>query len=256
MVKNSNNLNGTGSLKETPSSSVASASNATLNRSSSAPASTSIQNWTINRPTTVPDPSKKQKITISIHNNKLPTRQTVSQTNLHNSSLENLSKPAPSSTITNSSAAQSTSSTSAMSAATKIPKQTAPSESCSKPVVNGKSKLHSSTLVPYGAESSEESDEESKGLVKENGHSKSFNGILIGNVASTLQNSCSSCHSAEEEESPHPLPKNVAVNGAISLDNDPKENGLKFEDSICQVKPVKSTENPFSKANGLHGKVS
>ncbi|CAM4618763.1 unnamed protein product [Lepidochelys olivacea] len=253
MIKSSSHLNGTGSLKETPSSSVASASNVTLNRPASAPPSTSIQNWTINRPI-IPDPSKKQKITISIHNNKLPTRQTLSQPNLHNS-LENLSKPVPSSTITNSSAVKSTSNAPTMSVATKVSKQTAPSDSCSKPLMNGKSKLNSSTLVPYGAESSEESDEESKGLVKENGHSKSFNGILIGNVVSTLQNSCSSCQDAEEAVSQHELPKNVTVNGAISIDSDPEENGLKFEEATCQVKPVKSTEIPFSKVNGLHGKI-
>uniref|UniRef100_A0A8C8R9R3 ubiquitinyl hydrolase 1 n=1 Tax=Pelusios castaneus TaxID=367368 RepID=A0A8C8R9R3_9SAUR len=250
MIKNSGHLNGTGSLKETPSSSVASASSVTLNRPASAPPST---NWTINRPT-IPDPSKKQKITISIHNNKLPTRQTLSQSNLHNS-LETLSKPVPSSTITNSSAVKSTSSAPTMSAATKVSKQTAPSESCSKPLMNGKSKLNSSTLVPYGAESSEESDEESKGLVKENGHSKSFNGILIGNVVSTLQNSCSSCQDAEEAVPQHVLPKNITVNGAISIDHDPEENGLKFDESTCQVKPVKSTEISFSKVNGLHGKI-
>ncbi|XP_075755605.1 ubiquitin carboxyl-terminal hydrolase 42 isoform X2 [Pelodiscus sinensis] len=253
MIKNSNHLNGTGSLKETPSSSVASASNVTLNRPASAPPSTSIQNWTINRSTT-PDPSKKQKITISIHNNKLPTRQTLSQSSLHNS-LENLNKPVASSTITNSSAAKSTSNAPTVSVAMKVSKQTAPSESCSKPLLNGNSKLNSSTLVPYGAESSEESDEESKGLVKEIGHSKSFNGILIGNVVSTLQNSCSSCQDAKEAVSQHELPKNVTVNGAISIDNDPEINGLKFDESTCQVKPVKSTEVSFSKANGLHGKI-
>ncbi|XP_053131932.1 ubiquitin carboxyl-terminal hydrolase 42 isoform X2 [Hemicordylus capensis] len=251
MIKNSSHLNGTGSLKETPSSSVASASNVPLNRPSSAPPATSIQNWTMNRPApaTTPDPSKKKKITISIHN-KLSARQTVS----HNCTLENLNKPAPSSTISNPSAVQSTSSASTVSAANRVAKPAAPSESCSKLVMNGKSKLNSSTLVPYGAESSEDSDEESKGLVRENGHSKSFNGIPIGNAASAAESCCSSCHSAEEEGPQHEPLESVAVNGALSPEEAPKENGLPCDDPPCQAKSAKSTENPFSKANGLHTK--
>nr|XP_056722190.1 ubiquitin carboxyl-terminal hydrolase 42 [Euleptes europaea] len=254
LMKNTNHLNGTGSLKETPSSSVASPSNVPLNRPSSAPQATSLPNWTINRPpaTTTPDPSKKQKITISI--NKLSARQTTS----HNSCLaENPSKPAPSSTVSNPSAVQSTSSASAVSAANRTPKPPPPpGETCSTPVVNGKPKLNPSTLVPYGAESSEDSDEEPKGLVMENGHSKPFNGIPTGSAAGASESSCASCHSAEEEVAPPPRepPKNVAVNGAISVDEAPKENGLPPEEAACQVKPVKSAENPFSKANGLHGK--
>ncbi|XP_025068902.1 ubiquitin carboxyl-terminal hydrolase 42 isoform X2 [Alligator sinensis] len=258
LIKTSGHLNGTGSLKETPSSSVVCASNVTLTRPNSAPPSTSIQNWTINRPT-IPDPSKKQKITISIHN-KLPARQSLVQPNLHNSSLESLSKPVPSSTITNSSAVQSTSSASTMSVATKVPKQLATSEACSKAVLNGKSKLSSSTLVPYGAESSEESDEDSKALVKENGHKKPVNGILIGSVASSLQNSCSSCQDAEKEVPQHELPKTDRVNGdkvngAICLDNNSKDNDLKLDDSTCQTKALKTTETFFPKMNGLHGKM-
>ncbi|KAM9097467.1 ubiquitin carboxyl-terminal hydrolase 42 isoform X1 [Sarcophilus harrisii] len=256
MIKNSNHLNGTGPLKETPSCSVASASNSNLNRTSPASASTSIQNWTVNRPSIIPEPPKKQKITISIHN-KLPVRQGQSQPNLHNSSLENLSKSIPSSTITNSSALQSTSNASTMSVATKVSKQITPSESCSKPVMNGKSKLTSSVLVPYGAESSEESDEESKGLGKENGHAKPLNGLLTGNGISILPNACSSCQDAEDDEaSHHELPETVTVNGANSIENsEPKENGLSFDDPTCQVKPAKHSENPFSKTNGLHGKL-
>ncbi|XP_054849380.1 ubiquitin carboxyl-terminal hydrolase 42 [Eublepharis macularius] len=251
MMKNSNHLNGTGSLKETPSSSVASPSNAPLNRPSSAPPATSVSNWTINRPTTAaaPDPSKKQKITISI--NKLSARQTAAHSSC---SMENLSKQAPSSTVSSPSAVQSTSSASAVSAANRIPKQQAVSEPCPLPVVNGKSKLNSSTLVPYGAESSEDSDEEPKGPVKENGHSRPFNGVPTGSATNVAESSCASCHDVEEEAPPHEPPKSVAVNGAISVDEAPKENGLLLEDPTYQAKPVKSAENPFSKANGLHGK--
>ncbi|KAH0631939.1 hypothetical protein JD844_019849 [Phrynosoma platyrhinos] len=253
MVKNSNHLNGTGSLKETASSSAAIASNATLTRPSSAPPATSIPNWTMNRPATatMPDPSKKQKITISIHNNKLPGRQSVSHASC---TLDNLNKPAPSSTISNPSAVQSTSSASTVLAANQVPKQTAPSEPCSKLVMNGKSKLSPSMLVPYGAESSEDSDEELKGLVKENGHSKSFNGILIENAATALENSCPSFHNTEKEVSQHEPSKNITVVVSISLNDAPKQNGQICNDSTCQTKPVKLAENPFSKANGLPGK--
>lgn len=122
--------------------------------------------------------------------------------------------------------------------------------------MNGNAKLSSSTLVPYGAESSEDSDEESKGLVKENGHAKRFNGIAMGNAASSSEGSCSSCHAAEEEGSPPAPPKDVTVNGAVGLEDAPKENGIACADLACQAKPAKAAENPFSKTNGLHGKVS
>uniref|UniRef100_A0A670KFU6 ubiquitinyl hydrolase 1 n=1 Tax=Podarcis muralis TaxID=64176 RepID=A0A670KFU6_PODMU len=200
MIKNSNHLNGTASLKETPSGSVAIASNVTLTRPSSAPPAMSIPNWTMNRPTTAatPDPSKKQKITISIHN-KLSARQSVSHASC---TLDNPSKPAPSSTISSPAAVQSTSSAPAVSAPNQVPKQMPPSEPCSKLVVNGKSKLNPSTLVPYGAESSEDSDEESKGLVKENGHAAPLNGILAENAASICNDSTSQAKPAKSAENP------------------------------------------------------
>ncbi|XP_062946318.1 ubiquitin carboxyl-terminal hydrolase 42 isoform X2 [Cynocephalus volans] len=241
MIKNPPHLNGTGPLKDTPSSSMSSPNgNSNVNRASPVNASTSIQNWSVNRSSVIPEHPKKQKITISIHN-KLPVRQGQSQPNLHSNSLENLNKPVPSSTITNSSAIQSTSNASTMSVSSKVTKPT--NESCPKPVMNGKSKLNSSVLVPYGAESSEESDEESKGLVKENG---------IG----TIESSLSSSHDAEDEEaSQHELQEPVTLNGASGTDSDPKENGLPFDAASCQVQPALHSENPFCKANGLPGKL-
>uniref|UniRef100_A0ABM5F0B0 Ubiquitin carboxyl-terminal hydrolase 42 n=1 Tax=Pogona vitticeps TaxID=103695 RepID=A0ABM5F0B0_9SAUR len=254
MIKNSNHLNGTGSMKEASSSSVAVASNVTLTRPSSAPPAMSIPNWSMNRPanTTAPDPSKKQKFTISIHNNKLPARQSVSHASC---TLDHLNKPAPSSTISNPSAVQSTSSASTVSAANQVPKPAAPSEPCSKLVVNGKSKLSPSMLVPYGAESSEDSDEESKGLVKENGHNgTAFNDMLIENAATPSEKFCSPCHSAEKEAPQHEPPENITVVVSVSLSEAPKQNGEICNDSTCQAKPVKMGENLFSKANGLPGK--
>ncbi|XP_037671123.1 ubiquitin carboxyl-terminal hydrolase 42 [Choloepus didactylus] len=243
MIKNPPHLNGTGPLKETPGSSMSSPNgNSNVNRASPINTSTSVQNWPVNRSSVIPEHPKKQKITISIHN-KLPVRQGQSQPNLHNNSLENPSKPVPSSTITNSSAVQSTSNASTLSVSSKVTKQMTPGDSCSKPVMNGKSKLNSSVLVPYGAESSEESDEESKGLGKENG---------VGTIES--------CHSSgqdaeEDEASQHELEEPVTLNGANGTDSDPKENGLSFDDASCQVQPALHSENPFSKANGLPGKL-
>ncbi|XP_077172499.1 ubiquitin carboxyl-terminal hydrolase 42 [Paroedura picta] len=251
MMKSSSHLNGTGSLKEAPSSSVASPSPLPLKRPASVPSATSVPNWTINRPASASagDPSKKPKITISI--NKLSAHQTAS----HNScSTESLSKPAPSSTVSSPSVGQTTSSASAPSAANRTPKPPPAGEPSSAPVVNGKSKLSASILVPYGAESSEDSDEEPKGPVKENGLPKPFNGLPMGSVAGS---SCVSCPRAEEEvpaPPPHEPPQTVTVNGAVSVDEAPKENGLAPE--ACQAKPGKSAENPFSKANGLPGKAA
>lgn len=168
---------------------------------------------------------------------------------------EDLSKPVPSSTITNSSAAESTSNASTMSLATNVSKQDVPDEIFVEPAVNGNPKLSSDNAVPYSAESSGKS-EESKGLFKRSCNIISSNGILIGKVVRPLQNSHSSCQNDEEERSQHELPKNDSLNGAISLDNESKENGLKLDDSTCQVQPVKPSEIFFSKTNGLLETVS
>uniref|UniRef100_A0A8C0SHX0 ubiquitinyl hydrolase 1 n=1 Tax=Canis lupus familiaris TaxID=9615 RepID=A0A8C0SHX0_CANLF len=233
MIKNPPHLNGTGPLKEAPSSSMSSPSgNSSVSRAGSVNASTSVQNWSVNRPSVIPEHPKKQKITISIHN-KLPVRQGQSQPNLHSSSLENPNKPVPSSTVTNSSAIQSTSSASTTAVSSKVTKQMTPSESCSKPVMNGKSKLNSSVLVPYGAESSEESDEEAKGLGKENG---------LG----TIESSSSSVQDAEDDEaSPLELREPLALNGADGTDSDLQENGLSCDGASCQVPPGYTQKIPF-----------
>uniref|UniRef100_A0A8C6Y1G4 ubiquitinyl hydrolase 1 n=1 Tax=Naja naja TaxID=35670 RepID=A0A8C6Y1G4_NAJNA len=255
MVKNSNHLNGTGSLKETPSSTAAISSNASLVKSPSAP-SLSISKWTMNRSATAgpPDSSKKPKLTLSIHNNKLPARQSVSHPSC---TLESLNKPAPSSTISNPSAVQSTSSTSAVSsAANQVSKPAAPGKSASKLIMNGKAKHSPSLLVPYGAESSEESEEESKGLLKENGHVKVSNGILLDTAAGGLEDLCTPCHKPEKEGSQPELPQNITVMVSITLNDAPKQNGQMGSDPTSQGKPANLADHPFSKTNGLPGKVS
>ncbi|KAL1768657.1 ubiquitin carboxyl-terminal hydrolase 42 isoform X1 [Sigmodon hispidus] len=247
-MKNTPHLNGTTPVKDAPSSSVSSPNgNTSVNRASPVNASTSVQNWSVNRPSVIPEHPKKQKITISIHN-KLPVRQGQAQlnNNLHGPSLEAPSKAAPSSTITNSSAIQSTSNVPTTSVPNKVAKSVSPSESCSKPMVNGKAKVSSSVLVPYGAESSEESDEESKGLAKENG---------VDAMASTP---CArpQAEDGDGEASSQELQESVTLNGANSADSDLRENGLAFDSASCQVQPDLHTENLFSKLNGLPGKVT
>ncbi|XP_027539205.1 ubiquitin carboxyl-terminal hydrolase 42 [Neopelma chrysocephalum] len=244
MIKSSSRLNGNGPLKEDPS-----AVGVAVKRPSSAPPTACVQNWAISRPS-MTDPSKNQKITISIHN-KLPARQTVPPLECPSSAGEDeeLSKPVPSSTVTNCSAAEPTSNLSTMSVPANVSKQEVPDEIFVEPAVNGNPKLGSENIVPYGAEPSGKA-EESKGLFKRNCNVISSNGILLGKVVRTLHNSHSSCPNAEER-SQHELPKIDSLNGAISLDNEYKENGLKLDDSTCQVQPVKPSEMFFSKANGV-----
>ncbi|XP_065540427.1 ubiquitin carboxyl-terminal hydrolase 42-like isoform X1 [Lathamus discolor] len=244
MIKNSSRLNGNGPLKEDTNP-----VGITIKRPSSAPPTACIQNWAITRPSAT-DPSKAQKITISIHN-KLPELQTVSQPGCLTSALENedLSKAIPSSTITNSLRAESTSNASTVAVAANISKQEVPDEMFVEPEVNGSPTVGSDAKVPSSAESSGKS-EASNGVFKMNCNISS-NGIVIGKVVGTLQNSHSFCESAEEERSHHELPQNDSLNGAISLDIGSKQNGLKLDDFACQVQPAKPSEIFFAKTNGL-----
>uniref|UniRef100_A0A8D2P945 Ubiquitin carboxyl-terminal hydrolase n=1 Tax=Zosterops lateralis melanops TaxID=1220523 RepID=A0A8D2P945_ZOSLA len=241
-------LNGNGPLKEDPST-----VGVAVKRPSSAPPTACVQNWAISRPS-MTDPSKTQKITISIHN-KLPARPALPQAECPSSAVEEEDlKPLPSATITNSSAAEPTSNLSTVSVATNVSKQEVPDEIFVEPAVNGNPKLCSDNMVLYSAEPSGRS-EESKGLFKRNCNVVASNGILIGKVVRTLHNSHSTCQNAEER-SQHELPKIDSLNGAISLDNEYKENGLKLDDSACQVQPIKPSEIFFSKANGVLETVS
>ncbi|XP_030338367.1 ubiquitin carboxyl-terminal hydrolase 42 isoform X2 [Strigops habroptila] len=244
MIKNSSRLNGNGPLKEDTNT-----VGITIKRPSSAPLTACNQNWAITRPSTV-DPSKAQKITISIHN-ILPERQTLSQPDCLTSALENedLSKAVPSCSITDFFTADSTSSASTVAVATNISKQEVPDEMFVEPAVNVSPPLGSDTTVPYSAEPSGKS-EASNGVFKMNCNISS-NGIVIGKVVGTLQNSHSFCESAEEERSHHELPKDDSLNGAISLDTGSKQNGLKLDDFACQVQPAKPSEIFFAKTNGL-----
>nr|XP_009932488.1 PREDICTED: ubiquitin carboxyl-terminal hydrolase 42 [Opisthocomus hoazin] len=217
-IKNSSHLNGNGPLKEEPGT-----VDITLKRPSSAPPTACIQNWAITRPS-ITDPSKTHKITISIHN-KQRACQTVSQTDCLTSAVEDedTSKPGPSSTVTNSSAAESTSNTSTVSAAMNLSKQDIPSVPFVEPVVNGHPKLGSDNAVLGGAESSRKA-EESQGLLRRNRTVASTSRVVMGTVVHTLQNSNLSHQNAEEERTQ--LPENELLSDAISFDELLEENEL------------------------------
>ncbi|KAJ1097223.1 hypothetical protein NDU88_002348 [Pleurodeles waltl] len=254
MIKNSNQYSGAESLKETPSCSATSPSSSNVKRPFSAPPSASHHNWQISRPTVIPEAAKKQKITINIHNNKLPARQGQSQPVLQNGTLEHVNKPLPSSTVSSSSALQSTSQASA-SSSTNIIKQAASNDSPTKPVLNGKCKVQSGVLVPYGEESSDESDEESKGLIQKNSYSDSMNGILSDNKVEKLKKSQTSCENSDDKPSLNENVTSVTVNGIISMDGDRKVNGFKHFESSSYMKSGDHAESCFLKTNGLHGKA-
>ncbi|XP_075421551.1 ubiquitin carboxyl-terminal hydrolase 42 isoform X3 [Ascaphus truei] len=228
MIKNSKHINGTRSPKNSLNSSGTNTNSGNLkrplpirtpalNRPASTPLSASTQRWTINRPTVIPTPTKKQKITISIHNNKLSARQGQSLPNLNNV-FESMNKPAPSSTVTKPSATEST-----PSVPTSFPPKRTPHTAYSAPAVNGKPNTGSNLLVPYGAESSEESEEELKGLLQENGHGKTMNEVINRNgfglckdTSSTSENSRAITHKEE------PSMQSVSGNGALGSHSDPK----------------------------------
>ncbi|XP_033921260.1 ubiquitin carboxyl-terminal hydrolase 42-like [Melopsittacus undulatus] len=244
MIKNSSRLNGNGPLKEDTNP-----VGTTIKRPSSAPPTACIQNWAMTSPSAT-DPSKAQKVTLSLHN-KLPECQSVSQPGCLASALENedLSKTVPSSTITNSFRAESTSNASTVAVVANISKQEVPAEMFVEPAVSPSPALGSDATVPSSAESSGKS-EASNGVFKMN-YKISSNGIVIWQVVGTLQNSCSFCESAEEERSHPELPQNDSLNGAISLDIGSKQNGLKLDDFACQVQPAKPSEIFSAETNGL-----
>ncbi|XP_065542556.1 ubiquitin carboxyl-terminal hydrolase 42-like [Lathamus discolor] len=244
MVKKSSCGNGNGPLKGDTNP-----LGMTINKPSSAPPTACIRNVEMTRPSST-DPSKAQKITISIPN-KLPELQTVSQPGCVTSALENedLSKAVPSSTITDSLRAESSSNASTVAVAANISKQEVPDEMFVEPAVNVSPTVGSDALVPSSAESSGKSVE-SNGVLKRNCSISSY-GIVMGKVVGTLQNSHSFCESAEEERSHHELPQNDSLNGAISLDIGFKQKGQKLDDFACQVQPAKPSEIFFAKTNGL-----
>ncbi|XP_060696564.1 ubiquitin carboxyl-terminal hydrolase 42 isoform X2 [Hemiscyllium ocellatum] len=209
-TKNSNHLaNGNCSQKEVPGSAVPSTSGIRTISTSPGPS----QNRSLPRPSVIPESSKRQKLSFSIQPSKQGTRQAPTQTNLHSSPLENLYKT-PSS-VSHANVSPSTSGTSATGSPPSAPtalaivaaQPVASNTASSHLMVNGQSKGSSSSLVPYNEESSEDSDEEPKSLIKENGYVKAINGTLNGTrhcthlkVNSSSIATSDSCHSENLSE--------------------------------------------------------
>ncbi|XP_067859608.1 ubiquitin carboxyl-terminal hydrolase 42 [Heptranchias perlo] len=246
MTKNSNHLtNGNCSLKEIPSSAAPSTSGI---RNISTPPGPSPSR-SLPRPTVIPEPSKRQKLSFSIQASKQGTRQAQPPTNLHSSPLENLYK-APSS-VSHTNVSPSTSGTSATGSPPSAP--TATAVTAAKPVasntasshlmVNGQSKGPSSSLVPYNEESSEESDEEPKGLIKENGYAKTVNGTINGTGPSThLKVNSASIATSDDNSHSEKLPEIIAT----KTDSNRGKNRQTCESTVSQVQSVNCSSNGLS----------
>ncbi|KAJ8363839.1 hypothetical protein SKAU_G00126700 [Synaphobranchus kaupii] len=175
MNKKPPHINGNGSLKELscgskPSSSSVSRTGPSLSSCSSVP-------QLISRPTGIPEPAKRQKLSFPIGQGKT-VRPSQAQPALQSNpscsqSISSFSHPQPSSS---SSAPSSSSSSSSSLKSTSENRAVVVSRPDASPVprpprVNGTPLNHCATfLVPYGQESSEESDQE--GGVLENGLAK------------------------------------------------------------------------------------
>ncbi|KAI6059461.1 ubiquitin carboxyl-terminal hydrolase 42 [Aix galericulata] len=223
-IKNSSRLNGNGSIKED-----AKTTGVTLKRPSSAPPMACVQNQAITRPS-ITDTSRKQKITISIHN-KLPAHQTVSQPDCLSSAVEDedLYQAVPSSTITNS----------VMQMKQMQTNKKVSDEIFVEPTVNENPKLSSDNTVPYGAESSGKSEEECLELSMPSVNRE----VIMESLTASQLNSLS-----EEMSVVEPLK---------STGHDEYLTQYQCDDGGDREKPRRSKEHDLiSKENVLYGKES
>ncbi|GCC28065.1 hypothetical protein chiPu_0006491 [Chiloscyllium punctatum] len=249
-TKNSNHLaNGNCSQKEVPGSAVPSTSGIRTISTSPGPS----QNRSLPRPSVIPESSKRQKLSFSIQPSKQGTRQAPTQTNLHSSPLENLYKT-PSS-VSHANVSPSTSGTSATGSPPSAPtalaivaaQPVASNTASSHLMVNGQSKGSSSSLVPYNEESSEDSDEEPKSLIKENGYVKAINGTLNGTrhcthlkVNSSSIATSDSCHSEN-------LPERVISKTDVHREvGDRDKNHQICESTVSQLQSLTCSANGLS----------
>ncbi|XP_078096730.1 uncharacterized protein usp42 isoform X3 [Mustelus asterias] len=259
-TKNSNHLtNGNCSQKEVPSSAAPSTSGI---RTISTPPGPS-QSRSLPRPSVIPESSKRQKLSFSIQPSKQGTRQAQTQASLHCSPLENLYKAPPSVSHTNMS--PSTSGTSATGSPPSAP--TAIAVTAAKPVasntasshlmVNGQSKGSSSSLVPYNEESSEDSDEEPKGSIKENGYMKAVNGAINGTRPSTHLKVNSASVATSDSSHSENLPEGVATKTeALGEVDDRGKHHQPCESTVTQLQPVNCSANGLSTTKGSPDKAS
>lgn len=159
-------VNGNGSLRDYPTSSKPSTSNSVVGKPNHGLGSSSSISHSISRPTVIPDQDKRQKLSFFIGQGK-QNRPSSSSSYSQPSSASSSSSSSCSSTSSSSSSSLSSSSQST-SDVRFVPRQlnhvNGSSASCSNgnhhPGGNG-----ASFLVPYGQESSEESDQENCGTL-------------------------------------------------------------------------------------------
>ncbi|XP_023686950.2 uncharacterized protein usp42 isoform X2 [Paramormyrops kingsleyae] len=167
MAKNSPHINGTGSVRGLPSSSKPGSSLAS--RTGSSIPSSSLASQVLNRPTRIPESAKRQKLSFLIGQGKT-VRPPGSQPALHynpscSSSITSQLQTQPSSSTATASSSSSRSTSENLPAAVSRPSLPPVSQGSH---MNGTSHNHCAAfLVPYGQESSEESDQE--GGAMENG---------------------------------------------------------------------------------------
>uniref|UniRef100_A0A8C9SFF1 Ubiquitin carboxyl-terminal hydrolase n=1 Tax=Scleropages formosus TaxID=113540 RepID=A0A8C9SFF1_SCLFO len=183
MAKNHPHINGNSSLKGLSSGSKPGGSTGLINRTVSSLSSSSITSQLLSRPTGIPEAAKRQKLSFLIGQGKT-VRLSQNHPTLHY-------KHSCSSSVTSHLQSQtSTSSTSEYLPAT-VSRPSLPSGS-NAPHVNGTSLNHCATLlVPYGQESSEESDQEGGSL--ENGFDElhgppALNGKNMQNISPYTHN--------------------------------------------------------------------
>ncbi|XP_039630945.1 ubiquitin carboxyl-terminal hydrolase 42 [Polypterus senegalus] len=232
MAKNSMYLNGSSSLKEVPCGSKASTSSTRINRLTSGLPSSSFQNCQLNKAVSIPTP-KKPKLTSHMGQTK-PMQPASSHLNFHNSPLDNLYRPGPSS-VNQSPFASAKSTSKATCTVTRVRDM---SDNNNNLVVNGSRKRKANCLVPY-MEDSSDSDEDPS--------SRMENGTPNGNAGATLPPSNAACPSLNSENACSGIPFcKGQLNGSAMLDGE-----RKAEAASCTVVSASHTQNGIQEANGL-----
>ncbi|KPP65483.1 hypothetical protein Z043_116102 [Scleropages formosus] len=201
MAKNHPHINGNSSLKGLSSGSKPGGSTGLINRTVSSLSSSSITSQLLSRPTGIPEAAKRQKLSFLIGQGKT-VRLSQNHPTLHykhscSSSVTSHLQSQTSTSVASSSITTCTSSSSSSSQSTSeylpatVSRPSLPSGS-NAPHVNGTSLNHCATLlVPYGQESSEESDQEGGSL--ENGFDElhgppALNGKNMQNISPYTHN--------------------------------------------------------------------
>ncbi|KAM4631981.1 ubiquitin carboxyl-terminal hydrolase 42 [Discoglossus pictus] len=224
-----------------------SVSNTSLNKPTPKIVFSLSQKMSTNKPTAIPVPSKKQK-TIIINKPCAPQGQSLPNVN---NARDSSSKPVQPSTTDTPSTTQSTS---------VVIRELVQHKSSSGPVLNGKPRISSNLLVPYGAESEEESEEELKGSNNESVPGKNINGVLSRNNVGTAnyepvkeiaQNGETSEPSVSFNEGPNVSGVNGHENGKSFKGNESKKfttttttttNGLSVNAEFAEL-PLMAEEN-------------